>query len=147
MSMSVSGARFLFGILLIGLNLSAYAIIEHSGSGPAAKRGATYLGGRCALRGAPGIPGCLGRGSGPVAVLGPCLQLSGSFADSDCLRSSLMTFVSGPVRDMPLAAVSCNVPSSLTTPLLIAAVAAWSPYVIVMSRPSTTPRLASESAV
>ena len=145
-SMSVSGARFLFGSLLIGLNLSAHAtissilflvllrsVVRHTWA-------ADVL--FVALLAFPVASGV----AGPVAVLG-LVATVWIIRRFGLLALVAMTFASGPVRDMPLAAVSWYAPLSLTTPLLIAAVAAWSLYVIVMSRPGTTPRLASESAM
>ena len=144
-SMSVSGARFLFGSLLMGLNLSAHAtignilflvllrsVVRHTWA-------ADVL--FVALLAFPIASGV----AGPVAVLG-LVATVWIIRRFGLLALVAMTFASGPVRDMPLAAVSWYAALSLTTPLLIAAAAAWSLYVIVTSRPGTT-RLASGSAM
>ena len=55
-----------------------------------------------------------------------------------------MLFAIGSVQNVPLAAASWYAALSLTTPLLHAAVAAWSLYAIVTSRPGTASRPASE---
>jgi hypothetical protein len=48
---------------------------------------------------------------------------------------------------VPLVATSWYATLSLTTPLLIAAVAAWSLYVIVTSRPGAASRPAGDAPV
>ena len=53
-----------------------------------------------------------------------------------------MTFASGSLQNVPLAAASWYVALSLTTPILIAAVAGWALYVILSSRPVTAWRSA-----
>ena len=54
--------------------------------------------------------------------------------------------VSGAVQGMPLAAASWYAPLSLTTPILVAALAAWSVYVIATSQPGGGLRPASGPA-
>jgi hypothetical protein len=56
------------------------------------------------------------------------------------LALAAMTCTSPMVRDAPLAVASWYAAYSLTTPLLIAAVAAWSLYVILTSRPGVASR-------
>ncbi len=58
-----------------------------------------------------------------------------------------MLFAQGSVQNVPLVAASWYTALSLTTPLLIAAAAAWALYVIVTSRPGTASRPASEASM
>ena len=54
-----------------------------------------------------------------------------------------MVFANGSVQNRPLSATSWYAPLALTTPVIIAALAAWSLYVIVTSRPGTASHAAS----
>jgi hypothetical protein len=56
-----------------------------------------------------------------------------------------MLFAQGSVQGVPLAVASWYSALSLTTPVLIAAVAAWGLYVIVTSRAGTASRPASDA--
>ena len=145
-SMSLSGARFLFGSLLTGLNLSATATVGNIlvlvllRSVVRRTWAADVL--FVVLLSFLAVYGV----SGPVGVLSVAATVW-IIRRFGLLALAVMIFAGGPVRDMPLAAGSWYAPLSLTTPFLIAAVAAWALYVIVTSRPGTTPRLASESAM
>ena len=54
-------------------------------------------------------------------------------------------FASGSVQNHPLTATSWYAPLALTTPVILAALAAWSLYVIVTSRPGISSHAASAS--
>ncbi len=51
-----------------------------------------------------------------------------------------LVFANALVRDLPLVVTSWYAAYSLTTPLLIAAVAAWSLYAILTARPGAASR-------
>jgi hypothetical protein len=63
------------------------------------------------------------------------------------LALAATVFTSIAIHEVPLAVTSWYAAYSLTTPLLIAAVAAWSLYVILTSRPGNASRSAAEPLV
>ena len=58
-----------------------------------------------------------------------------------------MVCENGVVQNFPFTAAPCYAPLALTTPLLVASLAAWSLYVILTSRPGTASRSAAEPLV
>lgn len=58
-----------------------------------------------------------------------------------------MVFANNALQNVPLVATSWYAALSLTTPLLIAAAAAWALYLIVSSRPGIASRPASAASM
>jgi hypothetical protein len=137
---SLSGARFLFGFLLSGLNISAF--------------GATGLILVVVL-----LRSVLRRTWVADAVF-VVLLTAASFSSSAFIPGTVLVFATeiwilrrfgllalvalscanGMGRNMPFTAASWYVPLSLTTPLFFAAVAAWALYTILAARPAAGSR-------
>jgi hypothetical protein len=131
----LSGARFLFGSLLSGLNVSAFGAIGYililvllrSVVRRTAVADILFV----------VLLSFLNLAS-PASIAGAALGLVATvwiLRRFGLLALVAMVFAGGALRAAPTAAVSWYAPLSLATPLLIAMVAAWSLYVILASRP------------
>ena len=142
---SLSGARFQFGNLLSGLRISAFIAI---GSilvlvllRSVARR--TWVADVLFVV-LLSLPSVSSPASIPVGVLANAATVW-ILRRFGVLPLVAMVFANGAVQNVPLVAASWYAGLSLTTPLLIAAAAAWALYVIVTSRPGTASRPASEA--
>jgi serine/threonine-protein kinase len=143
--LSLGGARFLFGNLLVGLRISAFVavgfILVLVLLRSVMRR--TWVGDVLFVV-LLSLPGISSPASIPVGVLALAADV-GILRRFGLLALVVMLFAQGAVQSVPLVAASWYAALSLTTPILIAAVAAWSLYVIVTSRPGTTSRPASQA--
>jgi hypothetical protein len=132
----VSGARFLFGSLLSDLNVSAFVAIGYI-------LVLVLLRSVCRRTGVADVLfvvllsllNLVSPASIPAAVL-ILIATVWILRRFGLLALVAMTFAGGAIVNSPLSAASWYAPMSLATPLLVAAVAAWSLYVILASRPS-----------
>jgi serine/threonine-protein kinase len=145
---SLSGARFLFGMDFSGLNLSAFVatglilvlVLLRSMVRRTWVADALFV----------VLLSCLALGSSPAAI---AVEVLGNVATIWVLRRfgllalAAQVCVIGFIQNQPIAAASWYAAFSLTTPLIFAAVAAWSLYVILDARPGAASRPASESRV
>jgi serine/threonine-protein kinase len=146
-SIGLSGARLLFGYLLSWLNVSAFAatgfilvlVLLRSAVGRTWVADVLFV----VLLTLPFLspPALI-----PATVLGLAIfvwviRRFGLFA------ILVLEFTTLTLGDLPLAVASWYAAYSLTTPLLIATVAAWSLYVILTSRPGRVSRSAADPLV
>ncbi len=141
-TIGVNGARFLFGNLLVWLRFSAFGAVGYILVLLRSVVRRTWLADILFVV-LLWLPSVSSPASIPVAVL----LLAGYvwvLRRFGLLALVAMAFANGAVEDQPLAAASWYAALSLTTPLVIAAAAAWSLYVILTSRPGTASRPVSE---
>jgi serine/threonine-protein kinase len=145
--LSLGGARFLFAYLLVGLRISAFVAVGYVLVlvllRSVVRR--TWVGDVLfvVLLSLPSV-------SSPASIPVNMLALAANvwiLRRFGLLALVVMIYAQGAVQAVPLVAASWYAALSLTTPLLVAAVAAWALYVIVTSGPGTMSRPASQSAV
>jgi hypothetical protein len=147
LSVSLSGARFLFGMLLSGLNLSAFAaagiilvlVLLRSVLRRTWVADALFvvLLASLSLRSPATIPEAVLANVATIWIL----------RRFGLLALAAMGCTAFLVQNLPLTVASWHAALSLTAPLILAAMAAWALYVILGSRPGAASRPASESRV
>jgi hypothetical protein len=134
-SIGLSGARFLFGYLLSWMNLSAFGatgailvmVLLRSAAGRTWIADVLFVVLLMLLFLSP--PALI-----PGAVLG-LATFVWVIRRFGLLAILVLEFTTFTLGDLPITAASWYAPLALTTPLLFAATAAWSLYVILASRP------------
>jgi hypothetical protein len=148
---SVTGARYLFGFLLSTVGISIFAttgvilvlVLLRSVSGRTWVADTLYVVLLASVLSplSPATIAVLTRWLTSALAAATMVWVLRRFG---LLAIAAMACTNIAVREAPLAAASWYAAYSLTTPLLIAAVAAWSLYVILTSRPGAASRSAAE---